>query len=272
MRLGSGQPAVNLCAGVSADDEILSVEQAGTILAGCCGMRLVEFQKNRELEFNALSEDGRHADLARRFLAVCTVLNDIFCLGSQSNNDVHGTLQDLINQLVVHGRNFAPCGVAVACTLGDVALYIQQATFTSPCMGERIDDEEFYTVLLCQIDSLQIACRTERRLQIDGQILTDSDAGELLANVERTGFVLRVDDADLLPDFLSRESRVRGMNLTIAEQQGAERLAAAGRTGDADLQLGQRALSFSDLNCHMLTSILLLGLIALTLYRTHFSV
>lgn len=83
------------------------------------------------------------------------------------------------------------------------------------------------------------------------RLFAHDHAGDLLSNVQRTGFVLGIDETDFLPDSRVVQFRVRSVNLSVAQQQRTERLSTAGRTCDADFELCLRALRFSDLNCHV---------------------
>lgn len=214
-------------------------------------MRLIQFKKDCKLVFYTISEHRRHADLARRFLAVAIVFDDVLSLGAQGDGDVHRALENAVYQLVVQRRNLAPRGIAVAAALGDITLHVQQTAFSRPRVRQRIDDQIFHAGLFRQIDGFQVSRRAVRRFQIDGQVFAHDHAGDLLPNVQRTGFVLGIDETDFLPDSRVVQFRVRSANLSVPQQQRTERLSAAGRTCDADFELGLRALCFSDLNCHV---------------------
>ena len=133
----------------------------------------------------------------------------------------------------------------------NITLHVQQTAFSRPRVRQRIDDQIFHASLFRQIDSFQVSRRAVRRFQIDGQVFAHDHAGDLLSNVQRTGFVLGIDETDFLPDSRVVQFRVRSANLSVPQQQRTERLSTAGRTCDADFELGLRALRFSDLNCHV---------------------
>ena len=135
-------------------------------------------------------------------------------------------------------RNLAPRGIAVAAALGDVSLHVQQTALARPSVRQRIDDQIFPAGLFRQVDGLQIPRRAVGRFQVDGQVFAYNRAGDLLADVQRAGFVLGVNDADLLPDRGVVQFGMRGVNQSVAQQQRAERLSAAGGTGDPDFELG----------------------------------
>jgi len=255
LRFRTGQPFMDANAGIGGDQEILTIEQPGTILGGSCRMRLIQFKENGEFVFYAIAEHGRHADLPGRLFAAAIIFDDILGLSSESNGDVHCTLQDTVNETIVKGRNLTPSGIGVAAALGDIALYVQKTAFAGPRMGQRVDDQILNACLLSQIDSLKIAGCAVGRFQIDDQVFANIRAADLLTDIQRTGFVLCVNQADLLPDLSVGELGMRGSHLSEAEKQGAECFAGTGRSSKANLLLCQRTLGFFDLNNHWLTSI-----------------
>ena len=250
LRFCTGQPLMDASAGIGGDQEILPVEQAGTILGGSCRVRLIQFKENGEFVFHAIAEHGRHANLPGRFLAAAIILNDILGLGSERDGDVHCTLQDTVNETIVKGSDFSPSGIGVAAALCNIALNVQQTAFTGPCMGQRVDDQILNACLLGQINRFKIAGCAVRRFQIDGQVFADERTADLLSDIQRTGFILRINQADLLPDLSVGELRVCGSHLSEAEKQRTERFAGTGRSCKANLLLCQRTLGFSDLDSH----------------------
>ena len=122
-------------------------------------MILIQLEEDGELVLNAFAEDRSHADLTGRLFAVLVLFDDILGLGAERDGDVHRALKNAVNQLVVKRRDLAPCGVAIAAALGDVALHIQQTAFTRPGMRQRVDDEELDAGLFGKVNRFEVSCR-----------------------------------------------------------------------------------------------------------------
>lgn len=233
--VGTLQPGPYLRAGIRADGEELTVEHAGAVLSGAGDVVLTQLEEHGHLVFDAIPEHWSHADLLGALLAVAVILDDVLRLGPKRDGDVHGALEHAVHQLVVLGRNLAPGGIAVATALGDVALHVQQTAFAGPGVGKGVDDQELHAVLFRYVDSLKVSRRAEGRFQVDGQVFAHAHAIDHGADVQGAGLVLRVDHAQLLPYIRVGYAGMRRPDQSVAQQQGAQRLAAAGGSRDAQL-------------------------------------